>query len=185
MINIEEMIGKTYYRPIPKTDHKNDTKAFVPEEVILTKKSNTFYWGNEQCHPSWLNEKALLYFETKEECQIQCNQFNYEKGYIKIDANNVHLYYKFMSKEAVAKLPFKIQITTTCNIAIRNDDCNEYEDEGIAETRKLRYAVEYCYSPSGKIDDIEEYCLDFEYFDTEEEADDFIKNTVLIPENKF
>ena len=61
----------------------------------------------------------------------------------------------------------------------------EFEEEGTADTRELRYGLEYCYIPTGQIDDIEEYCLDFEYFDTEEEADDFIKNTVLIPENKF
>lgn len=97
------MIGKTYYRPVPKIDHKNDTKEFVPEEVMLTKKRNTFYWGNEQCHPSWLIEKALVFFETKEECQNQCYQFNYEKGYIKVDANNIHLYYKFMDNESVCE----------------------------------------------------------------------------------
>lgn len=99
MINIEEMIGKTYYRPVPKIDHKNDTKEFVPEEVMLTKKCNTFYWGNEQCHPSWLIGKTLVFFETKEECQNKCHQFNYENGWIKIDTHNIHLYYEFMSDE--------------------------------------------------------------------------------------
>lgn len=99
MRNIEEMIGKTYYRPIPKI--VNDTKEFVPEEVILTKRRNTFYWGNEQCHTSWLEENALVFFETKEECQNKCYQLNYEKGYIKIDANNICLYYKFIRQDTL------------------------------------------------------------------------------------
>lgn len=103
MINLEEIIGQTFYRPVPKIDHKNETKKFITEEVMLTKKCNTFYWGNEECHPSWLIENALLFFKTKEECEDKCNQLNYEKGYVKVDENNIHLYYKFMSEQDIIK----------------------------------------------------------------------------------
>lgn len=96
---IENMIGKVYFRPVPQNDYKNNKKEFVVEEVKLTKKYNKYFWGDEECHSSWLIEPAVVFFDTVEECQHKCNQFNYEKGYVTITIDNLHLYYQFMSDE--------------------------------------------------------------------------------------
>ena len=97
MEKLENMIGKTYYRPLPKIN--SEIKTFIVQEVRLVKKRNTYYWGGEQCHHSWLIEDALVYFETKEECQDACYKYEYEKKYVDINKDNIHLYYKFMNDE--------------------------------------------------------------------------------------
>ena len=101
MEKLENMIGKTYYRPLPKIDGEN--KIFIVQEVSLVKKRNTYYWGGEQCHPSWLIEDALVYFETKEECQDACYRYEYEAKYVDINSDNIHLYYQFMNNEDLEK----------------------------------------------------------------------------------
>ena len=99
-----------------------------------------------------------------------------------------------------------ILYTTNANIAIRCEEADEYyyyDNDGNFKTifadviesdtyevdeeydecgHELikRYAVELCYSPSNDVDDIEEYGLDFEYFNSEEEAQYFIDNTRII-----
>ena len=124
-----------------------------------------------------------------------CGEMSYFQAAeeIVITKENIFKYYKYLKKEELNKLDFDILITDSVNIAIRNDDCNEYidtegnlyscDDEDLPKNAKLRYAVEYCYSPTCNEDDIEEYGLDYNYFDSEEEANKFIENTVLIPSN--
>lgn len=137
----------------------------------------------------------ILSYLEDESCTIsekEIAEYLLENG-VKITKDNIHLYYKFMSKKVIGELPFKIEMTTSCNIAIRNNECNEYidkkgnlyclDDEDRPKSAKLRYAVEYCFSPTRNVDDIEEFGLDYGYFNTAKEANEYIKNTVLIPEN--
>lgn len=83
-------------------------------------------------------------------------------------------------------------VTDTANVLLRCEEADEYIFNGgtcswdyddVPKDAKLRYAVEYCWSPTGDKNDIEEYGMDYEYFDTEEEAENFVKNTILVPSN--
>lgn len=82
-------------------------------------------------------------------------------------------------------------VSDSANILLRCEKGDEYIVDGcfyswdcadIPKDAKRRYAVEYCFSYTGDIDDIDEYGMDYEYFDTEKEAIDFVENTILVPE---
>jgi len=60
--------------------------------------------------------------------------------------------------------------TTLANVLVRNEGLDE----------ENRYCVEYEFSLNGDNTDILEGDLDYEYFETEEEAENFINNTILV-----
>jgi hypothetical protein len=62
--------------------------------------------------------------------------------------------------------------TTLANVLVRNEGLDE----------ENRYCVEYAFSPNGDKDNIIEGDMDYEYFETEQEAEDFITNSILVNE---
>lgn len=64
-----------------------------------------------------------------------------------------------------------------CNL-IRSENSNYLLPVSI--TSDDRFYAEHCFSPDGLKDNINEYSIDYDGFETEEERDNYISNTLLI-----
>lgn len=160
-----------------------ETKENVSEML-----SNGYYICEDCSVKSW--GKKLPELETmKQKSEKEINQHQYNKG-VEVTRENIHRYHIFMSNEEIEKLDFNIVKTERSNILVRNEDVDEFVDsngrvyaafeDNIPKDSKKRYAVEYC---STDTNGVFEYGIDFEYFDSEEQALAYIKETVLIPAN--